>query len=383
MSQPEKVVNLPNLLLIGSSGSNSGKTVLACSLIERFKSRYPIEAIKITTIKDREGLCPKGGEGSATRGCGVCFSMEGKYAISEELDPAGNKDTCRLLAVGACRVFWLRAFSDHLTEGFARLREQLSPDAVYICESNSLRKIVEPGLFLLVKPRDGDDIKESAREVQMYVDRTIETNAGRAITDISGLEINGGRWVLREPASAIILAGGKSLRMGTDKALLEINGRPMIEHIIEQLRPLVSEIIISVPQAVTYSIPGVSVVADAVPDQGPFYGLVQAMKTARYPVCLVTACDIPEIPLRLVRRMIRLAATADAVVPEYRDYPEPLFAVYSKKLLPLMERSLGSGNRKLQDIYPECLVFYVPLTEPLVNLNDEAGYRSFTRRNVR
>jgi len=368
---------MPDMLMIGSACSNTGKTLLASSLIEKFNGRYPVEAIKITTIADGEGGCPKGG-----RGCGVCSGMEGKFSIVEETDPAGGKDTCRLLASGARRVFWLRSFAEHLGEGFLALREKLSEDAVYICESNSLRNFIEPGLFLFVKPVNDDSMKASAHSVHSCVDREIEWDGANFSGDIDGIDIIDGKWALRESATAIILAGGKSTRMGRDKALLPIGGRPMIEGIIEQLRTVFSEVIISAADDSKYSFKGVTVIPDEVADEGPFQGIICAMRRARFPVCLVISCDIPEVPVRLVRRMIALAHNADGAVPVRDGYPEPMFAVYSKKLLPLMERSFAVGNRKLQNIYGDCALEFIPIVEPIENINDEKRYQAYLKRRL-
>ena len=375
MFNDKKKLELPNLLMIGSACSNTGKTVLAASLIEKFKDRYPVEAIKITTVADGEGGCPKGGSG-----CGVCSGLTGDYSIIEESDAEGSKDTSRLLAAGARRVFWLRSSAEHLGEGFRELLRKLSGDAIYICESNSLRNFIEPGLFLFVKPFNDDSMKDSAREVQAYVDRWIEWDGANFSTDINDINITSGRWALREQAAAIILAGGKSSRMGRDKAMLSINGRPLIEHIIETLRPVVGEIIISASEISAYSFSDVRVVADEIPDQGPFHGIVQAMRSARFPLCFIISCDIPEVPVRLVRRMIALAHNADGAVPVCGGYAEPMCAVYSKKILPLMKLSLAEGNRRLQNIYKDCALKYVPIDAPIENINDETRYRAYLER---
>ena len=96
---------LDEMLMIGSAESNVGKTELACALLRKFSKSCNITGIKVTTIKDEDGRCPRGGEG-----CGVCSSLEGVYHITEELNRNSGKDTARLLAAGASRVFWLRVF---------------------------------------------------------------------------------------------------------------------------------------------------------------------------------------------------------------------------------------------------------------------------------
>ncbi|UCC99737.1 MAG: hypothetical protein JSW66_07605, partial [Phycisphaerales bacterium] len=89
--------------MIGSAGANVGKTELACAILRKFGERDNIIGIKVTTIDDKNGQCPRGGQG-----CGVCSSLDGVFCITEESDTCSEKDTSRLLTSGASRVFWLQ-----------------------------------------------------------------------------------------------------------------------------------------------------------------------------------------------------------------------------------------------------------------------------------
>jgi len=111
-----KMIKLDGMLMIGSAGRNIGKTELACALIKKFGKTTDITGIKVTTIKAKDGQCPRGG-----RGCGVCSSLDGDFWITEETDSNSHKDTARLLAAGASRVFWLRVMKKRLEEGLAAL----------------------------------------------------------------------------------------------------------------------------------------------------------------------------------------------------------------------------------------------------------------------
>ena len=139
------MIQLGGMLMIGSAGSNIGKTELAGALLGKFSKSHSIIGIKVTTIAAKDGQCPRGGNG-----CGVCSSLDGVYSITEETNAESNKDTARLLRVGASRVFWLRVLKKRLGEGLMALLDIIGPGAISICESNSLRYIVEPGLFLMV-----------------------------------------------------------------------------------------------------------------------------------------------------------------------------------------------------------------------------------------
>jgi len=238
----KKMFKLDGMLMIGSAGSKVGKTELACTLLRKFNKTSDIIGIKVTTIKDKDGQCPRGG-----KGCGVCSSLEGVYCITKETDSISGKDTARLLTAGASRVFWLRVLKEHLQEGTTALLDIIGPDAVSICESNSLRQVVEPGLFLMVRNRNLKFWKSSARQVKKYVDRIVISDGNRFDFDLDRIKLIDGKWIIQKQATlrdqspgasatAIIMAGGGSSRMGTDKSMLPIKGQSMIEAICEQLR---------------------------------------------------------------------------------------------------------------------------------------------------
>ena len=116
-------LKLDRMLLIGSTGANAGKTELACGVISKFSRNREIIGIKVTTIKAKDGKCPRGGTG-----CGVCSSLKDDFCITEETCSTSGKDTARLLAAGASRVFWLRVMKESLTEGINALFEIIPSD---------------------------------------------------------------------------------------------------------------------------------------------------------------------------------------------------------------------------------------------------------------
>lgn len=186
------MVKLDRMLMIGSAGANVGKTELACAVLRRFSGEgRDIVAIKVTTIKEKDGQCPRGGEG-----CGVCSSLEGVYSILQETDSTSGKDTGRLLAAGASRVFWLRVLKTHLKEGLAALLDAVAPEVTSICESNSLRNVVEPGVFLVTERKGAKIWKPSALEVKEYADRIVVSDGSSFDLDIGRIRLENGKWLL-------------------------------------------------------------------------------------------------------------------------------------------------------------------------------------------
>lgn len=159
------------MILIGATGRNSGKTTLASGLIKALKKEKTVIALKVTTIKERNGKCPRGGEG-----CGVCSNVQGNYQLIEEKNTVGKKDTALLLKAGADKVYWLKVMQDSMAEGFEAFLNNIPQDAFVICESNSLRHIVKPELFVMIKNTSDTQIKASAKAVIEKADLVIENS---------------------------------------------------------------------------------------------------------------------------------------------------------------------------------------------------------------
>ncbi|WKY45217.1 hypothetical protein Q5O14_03710 [Eubacteriaceae bacterium ES2] len=164
--------NLPNMILIGSTARNIGKTRTAVSIIEKIKSKQLVIALKITCIDEKNGKCMHG-----NTKCGVCSSFSGKSELLQEFSSTGNKDTCKLLKAGADRVFWLKTLRSELKESFEDFLRDIPDNAVIICESNSLRKYFKPGRFIMVTSSDQQSTKSSAQEVIDLADRIISYEA--------------------------------------------------------------------------------------------------------------------------------------------------------------------------------------------------------------
>ncbi len=371
------MIKIPGMIMVGAGGRNVGKTEFACSLISNFGSQHDIIGIKVTTIEQADDNCPRGGQG-----CGVCAVLEGNLCITEETDSQSDKDTCRMLAAGAKKVFWLRVRRQHLEEGINALQAAIGTDAVSVCESNSLRSIVEPGLFFMFKTADSDKCKPSAASVEKYADRTVLFDGSDFDISFDEIELIDGRWVNKMQATAIIMAGGKSSRMGRDKTMLPIDDKPVIKYIFEQLWPRFKQILISSDDIAKYSFLGVEVVPDQVAGRGPIMGIASALRVSQNDTNFVIACDIPEVDIGLVRRLIKKSRNFDAVLPQTGPSKyEPLFAVYKKSTLAAIDESIIAGNYKILDPLKKCKVNYVKLsrTEQIKNLNTMNDYLQFIK----
>jgi molybdopterin-guanine dinucleotide biosynthesis protein A len=371
------MIRMPNMLLIGAAGRNVGKTELACALIAEHKESAEIIGVKVTTIAEKGGKCPRGGEG-----CGVCASVKGTYEISEEVSPPPGKDTGRMLAAGASKVFWLRVHRDHLDEGLEELFSIIGNDKLMICESNSLRLKVEPGVFLMVKDTFSETFKPSAEEVKQYADRTVLFDGKKQDLEADEIKIINNGWGFPLDASAVIMAGGKSTRMGQDKSLLQVSGRTLLEHIHLQLDGNFNDVLVSVgekdkprPSKGDYRI-----VVDEKPGEGPLMGILSSLEQSEREINFVLACDIPDIPLFFVRRMVSMADDSDCVIPiNENGRLETLFGVYKKSMINPIKEALARGERRIRDVFDKVKVNYIKLDKSvnLKNLNTMSEYQAY------
>jgi len=151
--------------------------------------------------------------------------------------------------------------------------------------------------------------------------------------------------------SGAILAGGRSSRMGRDKAFLPVDGQPLIARQAALLRSLgTDDLIISGRPNTDYGVPGARIVHDSVPDAGPLAGLVAVLAAARHPWVLVIAVDLPRLDTSFLNRLLSIGAGRTGVAPHGPRGYEPLAALYPRTLLPALEAALRVGCCSLQPL---------------------------------
>ncbi|MBI4790227.1 MAG: molybdenum cofactor guanylyltransferase [Chloroflexi bacterium] len=123
----------------------------------------------------------------------------------------------------------------------------------------------------------------------------------------------------RSSVSAVILAGGKSRRMGRDKSFIEFEGRPLIARVIERVSALSDDVIVVTNDAPAYEPFGTRLVADVYPGKGSLGGVYSGLLAARHDRVFAVACDMPFLNLDLMRYMIALASEFDVVIPRAKD----------------------------------------------------------------
>ena len=176
-----------------------------------------------------------------------------------------------------------------------------------------------------------------------------------------------------QKTSAIVLAGGHSLRMGTNKASLKLDGKnTMVERVISAVQPITNEVLL-VSDAEMALPPWVRHVKDAPLGHGCLRGLYSGLSAALGDYCLVVACDLPFLNRELLRYMLDYPHNHDALVPRLthpqRGYElHPLHAVYSKRCLEAIVHTFTIGQDAIHDIYPHIKIHY--LEEKEINTFD-------------
>ncbi|HET9549424.1 MAG TPA: molybdenum cofactor guanylyltransferase [Candidatus Binatia bacterium] len=190
-------------------------------------------------------------------------------------------------------------------------------------------------------------------------------------------------------ASAVILTGGKSSRMGRPKALLPFNGEPLIVYIVRALQHLFSDIVVvAAPEQELPQLPA-TLVRDEVPFQGPVGGIYYGLKAAGGEYCFVTSCDVAFLNFSLISNLLSQISDYDVVVPYWENRFQPLHAVYRRSVLPLLKEQLERGELRpifLYDKVRTCKVGeeeirrFDPEGLSFLNMNTPEDYQSALKR---
>ncbi len=181
--------------------------------------------------------------------------------------------------------------------------------------------------------------------------------------------------------SGVILAGGRSSRMGQNKALLELGEKTIIEGQILELSKEFAPLIVVSNQPELYSFLGARVIQDQYPGYGPLAGIHAGLQAAPGNGAFVIPCDMPFITAELGLELVSRLEGADGVVLSSCGKLEPLCAVYHKRCLPVIEEFLQAKHLKIIDFYPLVNIRVLPAedlalsrsaAEQLFNINTPA-----------
>jgi hypothetical protein len=185
---PSRILQLyyPNYLLIAGSGRKTGKTTLACQIIGKFSKEHEIIAIKICPHRHPQEIDTK------------YIARNEFYDIIEEVNPTGNKDSSRFLQAGASRVYYIQTSESHLYEAFKLVQDHVPENSPVIVESGGLRKIVKPGLYLLLMGSGEKEVKPELKENRGLADRLVRFDGEKFDFSLDDLQFDGKSWKIEK-----------------------------------------------------------------------------------------------------------------------------------------------------------------------------------------
>ncbi|HUH65197.1 MAG TPA: molybdenum cofactor guanylyltransferase [Syntrophales bacterium] len=189
--------------------------------------------------------------------------------------------------------------------------------------------------------------------------------------------------------TGVILSGGKSERMGTNKAFLEFEGKRLIDRAMATFRKLFREIIIVTNSPLDYLDQDCIIASDIIRYKGPMGGIYTGLFWASYDHVFVSACDMPFLNTSFIEYMIEYRDRYDIVVPGPSGGLQPLHAVYSKRCLPLVKKLMDKGDLKITGFYRSLKTFiikedaikrYDPKGEMFLNINTVKDFEHISSR---
>lgn len=165
--------------------------------------------------------------------------------------------------------------------------------------------------------------------------------------------------------TGVILAGGKSSRMGKDKAILKLDGRPFVAHVASTLQAVFNRVILVANDPSAYEFLRLNTVGDVYEDCGPLGGIHSALVHAKGTDIFVSACDTPFVSRDLVRHIVGFDSTAPARIPSFYQQLHPLCGFYTQNCLqPIVER-LESRRLRVLDFVESIHAAVIPISPDL------------------
>lgn len=159
------------------------------------------------------------------------------------------------------------------------------------------------------------------------------------------------------PVTGVILAGGRSRRMGRNKALMPLRQEPLIAHVVRQMQSVTDELLLITNEPDLYTSLKLPMYADILPDMGALGGIYTGLTYARNSTVICVGCDMPLLQPNLLSHLTTLLNNYDAVVPcvEAEDRSASIFqtlsAVYAKRCLPVIDSMLAGGELRVHALY--------------------------------
>lgn len=186
---------------------------------------------------------------------------------------------------------------------------------------------------------------------------------------------------MKATITGIVLAGGQSTRMGTDKGLLLLNGKPMIEYPVALLKECCQSILISC-NTQNYNLLGVPTIPDMHASIGPIGGLYSCLLASTSEHNVFLACDMPLVDMEIIQKLLQHKENYEIIVPSVNNWPIPVCGYYNKAILPLLETEISKGNYSLQSILNKTKTLIIEMDNKkdlLRNINTQEEFQQLIK----
>ncbi len=180
---------MKNLLIVGGATRNVGKTTFVINIIKKFNKDCKLISLKIKTIYPDDTFFHGKDENP--------LKENEKYRIREISITDENKDAERMLKAGAYKVFYIKSEINFLDRAFNEFMKMIDNDNLIICESNSLRFIIKPEIYLFLKMNNTVEMKPSAEKLISFADKVILSDGQKYNFDLNLLRVSGYSWLLK------------------------------------------------------------------------------------------------------------------------------------------------------------------------------------------
>ena len=196
--------------------------------------------------------------------------------------------------------------------------------------------------------------------------------------------------MIAEHITGAILAGGKSSRMGEDKALLELNGKSFIQQITETLQSVFHKVIIISDRGEKYQFLDLAIYQDIFKECGPLGGIHSALRNAETKKVFIVSCDLPLMTSDAIGHLVARAHEGIIVVPSLQKRVQPLFGIYGQTCLPDLEEFLKRGQKRVRRFVEEMGAVVLPMdsalpvqqSEIFINVNTAKNYRKLIEASL-
>jgi len=176
------MMRLENLLIISGNGRNTGKTSFACRVISTVKDNYTVTAVKVSPHFHEK------------KGKDEAFIINKNFTITLETDPWRSKDSSRMIAAGAQKVYYIEVTDSHLQDAFDELMPLLPEEGPIVCESGGLRNLIEPSMFIMLNEFGREELKEGFKKLSPLADKIVLFEGSNFDYSPEKIKFNGNKW---------------------------------------------------------------------------------------------------------------------------------------------------------------------------------------------